>query len=149
MRRKPSRQGTCVGPVGASIRVVSMQALSIVRRVGAKTGSSPVSSPSHAHQFSMLTDSLPPQFTIVAGTDAAASRRGRLATRSSSWIGLNRLGAFSCTAIGFPARISSRWTAGQPPASPYGTLRRAISVGSPSCRAEKRATPSAAILQML
>ena len=40
------------------------------------------------------------------------------------------------------------WKYGHPPLSPYGTLRRAMVVGTPSARDIDRATTSPAILEM-
>src|SRR3954454_15819036 len=97
----------------------------------------------------MLTASSPPQLTIVAGTDAAASIAGSMAARSESWIGLYTLGALTCTGIGWPSRMASMWAAGHPPLGPYGTFRRVMVVGRLSCLAQNRTTASVAILQML
>ena len=90
----------------------------IVFVVRSNCGSTPTSSPMYSHHASMLVSSSPPQFTMVAGTDAAPSIAGSVATMSSSWIGLKRLGPSGCTGTGRPASISARWNAGQPPPSP-------------------------------
>ncbi len=66
----------------------------------------------------MLAVSLPPQFTVVAGTLAISSSRGIIRMMSSSWIGLNVFGRSGCTGTGWPASIIARWNAGQPPLSP-------------------------------
>src|SRR6266498_6007736 len=97
----------------------------------------------------MLTASAPAQLTIVAGTLATSSIFGSWRAMSSSWIGLKRFGRVGCSGIGAPALMNARCHAGQPPLSPYGTLRRAIVVGTSYRRAAARATASAAILAML
>ena len=149
MRAMPSRQPTWVGPTRSCSRVLSVVTLAIVRSVTTKLASRPTRLARYSHHSSIETDSLPAQLTIVAGTDAIASRPGIIAMMSSSWIGLNWLGRSGCNATGSPARICSRWNAGQPPLSPYGTLSRAIVVGRFHWRAPVRTTASAAILAML
>ena len=59
----------------------------MVRSVGSNRTGTPVSRESSAHQSSMLTASSPPQFTTVAGTAAAPTRPGTMATMSSMWMG--------------------------------------------------------------
>src|SRR3954447_3058260 len=130
IRRKPSRQGTVVCPTSSCMRVRSRQTLASDCSLGPQRADSPVSDPRYSHHSSTLTRSSPPQFTTVAGTDAAWSSFGTIATMSSEWIGWNWFGASACTATGWPASIIARWNIGQPPPSPYGTLRRAIVVGS-------------------
>ena len=66
----------------------------------------------------MLTGSLPPQLTVTAGTEAAASRRGTMARMSSACSGWYTLGASTWTGMAWPDSIMCRWMAGQPPLSP-------------------------------
>ena len=91
----------------------------------------------------------PAQLTMGAGTAAVSNRIGMVRMMSSVWIGLNWLGRCSCSGMDRPAAIASRWIAGQPPWSPYGTLSRAMTVGMSSARAMVRTTASAPILPMV
>src|SRR5580698_9943865 len=87
MRRMPSRHDTLVCPASSCIRVVSICTLSIVCSVGSNRASVPARPARYVHHSSMLTGSLPPQLTVTAGTEAAASSRGTMARMSSACSG--------------------------------------------------------------
>ena len=70
------------------MRAGSMQAPGIANGATAKRAVRPTASARKAHHSSSDTASLPPQFSVVAGTDAAATSFGSIAAMSSSWIGL-------------------------------------------------------------
>ena len=109
-----------VGPHRSTIRDTSTVTPPIVSVVSVNVTTCPVSRASSSHHSSSETCCTPPQFTIVAGTDAAPTRPGNVATMSSRSIGLNRLGRSASTGIGIPASIMARWRAGQPRGVPSG-----------------------------
>ena len=87
MRAHALAPGNVVCPASSCMRVVSIATLSIVCAVGSKRASVPARPARYVHHSSMLTGSLPPQLTVTAGTEAAASSRGTMARMSSACSG--------------------------------------------------------------
>src|SRR5580765_7774141 len=132
----PSRHETVHGPVIDARLVASMIAPRAVPGISFTTtfASRPVTSPKYAHHSCGLTASSPPQFTIVAGTLAAASNDSDCALMSSWWIGLYGHGS-QRVVTGSPATSQSRWYVGKPPFGPYDAFMRAMTTGRSNRRA--------------
>ena len=82
----------------------------------------------------------PTRATAGTGCCARCRRSGSACSRSAG---------STCTGTGMPRSIIIRWNSIQPYVSPYGTLSRAITVGTPSRCEVYFTSTSAAILEML